>query len=209
MKNILVKSKIVYTVSLGYHELKEPTYLNKSWDLICFTDRDITSKNWKIINVECDGDFRRKAREIKIKCDKFIDFDVCLFIDSKFTINCNLNDFIKKNLVNDIVLMDHNKRSCSYDEANFCIKQGIGKKDLIEKQINSYIKEGFPKKFGLYATGILIRRNTQEVINFMKQWYNEVEKYSCRDQISFPYVLWKNPMEIGLMPFKKTYARFK
>ena len=26
----------------------------------------------------------------------------------------------------------------------------------------------------------------------MKKWENEIQKYSIRDQLSFPYVCWKN-----------------
>lgn len=204
-----INKKIVYTVLLGDYKLKEPTYINKGWDLICFTDRDRVSKNWTIVRIDYEGNSRRKAREIKIRCDKFIDFDICLFIDAKFTIKCDLDNFIKKKLKTDMAIMDHNKRNCVYDEANFCIKVGRGKKGTILNQINNYKSEGFPKKFGLYGTGILIRKNTHEVIEFMKQWYEEIEKYSCRDQISFPYILWKNPIELSVMPFKKTYMGFK
>jgi hypothetical protein len=203
-----VDKKIAYTVLIGDYELYEPTYINKNWELICFTDQNITSKNWSIVHAKDDGYPRKKAREIKIRCDKFLDFDLCLFIDSKFTIKCNLDKFIEENMRTNITLMEHNKRVCAYDEAKFCINNDIGNKKDIQNQINFYKQEGFPLKFGLYGTGILIRKNKSEVIEFMKQWYNEIEKYSCRDQISFSYVLWKNSIKVNSIPFKETYRRF-
>lgn len=201
--------KIIYTALIGDYKLNEPKNKNKDWELICFTNKKRFSDNWKIIHIDENNNPRKKAREIKIRCDKFLDFDICLFIDAKFTINCDLNDFVEKNLKYDIVLMDHPKRNCIYDEAKFCIDKNIGNKVDIINQIQLYKKRNFPKNFGLFGTGIMIRKNTKEIINFMKLWYNEIEKYSCRDQISFPYVLWKNPIKLSLMPFKKTYRIFK
>ena len=31
----------------------------------------------------------------------------------------------------------------------------------------------------------------------MEDWWKEIEKYSNRDQVSLPYVLWKNGYQIG------------
>lgn len=197
--------KVIYTVLLGNYKLNEPKYRHKDWELICFTDKNIKSKNWNIVRVEGG---RKKSREIKIRSNKYLDYDICLYLDAKFTIKCNINDFINEYLKKDLAVMKHNKRKCAYDEGHFCIKIGKDKKRTILNQLNYYKTEGFPEEFGLYAPGIMIKRNTKEVNRFMKLWYNEVEKYSYRDIISFSYVLWKNPIELNLMPFKKTYGRF-
>jgi len=202
--------KIIYTVLLGDYKLNEPEFINKNWSLICFTDRDIVSENWSIIKVECN-DLKKKSREIKIRCNEFIDFDICVYIDAKFTIKCNLDEFVKLNLSDgtDIAVMRHRRRSCVYEEGKFCIKNRIGDGEIIADQIISYYRDGFPRNFGLYAPGIMIRRNSLEVIDFMKMWYNEVKKYSYRDIISFSYVLWRNPIKLSVMPFKKTYKEFR
>jgi len=197
--------KVIYTVLLGNYKLNEPQFLNKDWKLICFTDQNIKSKNWEIIKV-IGG--KKKSREIKIRSDQFFDYDICLYLDAKFTIKCDINKFVKENLKTDFCLMKHNKRSCLYDEGRFCIKIGKDKKEIIEDQLNFYRSEGMPEKFGLFAPGIMIKRNTKEVNNFMKKWYEQIKKYSYRDIISFSYVLWKNPIYLSLMSFKETYRRF-
>ena len=197
--------KKVYTVLLGDYELKEPTYINKDWELVCFTDQNIKSDNWKI--VKCEGG-KKKSREIKIRSDQFLDYDVCLYLDAKFTIRCDLNKFIDQYLKTDLALMKHNKRICAYDEGHFCIKVNKDKKETISSQLKEYERNKFPKNFGLYAPGIMIKRNTKEINHFMKLWYEQVDQYSYRDIISFSYVLWKNPIDINTMPFKDTYRRF-
>lgn len=201
-------NKVVYTILLGDYQLNEPEYINSDWDHICFTNWKHNSKNWSIIQIDECNNLRKKAREIKIRYDRFLDFDICLYFDAKFTIKCDLNNFVEENLKANIAVMKHNKRSCAYDEAKFCINLGIDNKDIITKQILSYQNDGFPVGFGLYGTGILIRKNSPEVIKFMKMWYDEIKKHSCRDQISFSYVLWKYPIEISSMSFKETYKRF-
>lgn len=202
--------KVIYTVLFGNNrlELNEPKHMNKDWSLICFTDRHIKSTNWNIIKIK-HNDPLKKSREIKIRCDKFLDFDVCIYIDSQFTIKCDLDNFMSKNLKNDFSLMRHMCRKCVYKEAAHCILKGKGNKNSILEQIKQYQKEGFPRNFGLYACGIMIRKNTPEVVDFMKIWYNEIHKYSYRDQISFPYILWKTPIKIDVMAFEKTCSMFR
>ena len=202
--------KIVYTVLLGKNKLvlNEPKCRNDDWELVCFTDRDIKSRNWNIKKVTCSN-ILKKSREIKIRCDKYLDFDVCIYLDSQFIIKCNLNRFVKDNLKNNLALMRHSLRNCIYREARHCIRKHKGDRNKIKKQIEKYSNEGFPRKFGLYACGIMIRKNNSEVVDFMKLWYDEVEKFSHRDQISFPYVLWKNPIKFDVLNFNRTRSQFK
>jgi len=200
--------KIVYTVLLGDYKLNEPEYINKDWVLLCFTDKDLVSKNWNIIKIKTDSP-RKKSREIKIRSDKYFNYDLCIHLDAKFTIKCDLNKFVARNLSTDLAVMKHNKRSCVYAEAKFCISIGKDSEEVLLNQIDCYKKDGFPNSFGLYAPGIMIKRNSQEVTEFMKMWYDEVNRHSYRDIVSFSYVLWKKPIKINLMPFKETYMRFK
>lgn len=200
--------KIIYTVLLGDYKLNEPKYINKDWSLICFTDKNLVSNNWSIRRIKCDNP-KKKSREIKIRFDKFLDSDLCLYLDAKFTIKCDLDNFVEKNLKSDIAVMRHNRRTCAYDEANFCISIRKDYKSVILNQVLSYRNDGFPQNFGLYAPGIMIRKCSYEVIDFMGKWYNEIEKHSYRDIISFSYVLWKTPIKLSVMPFRKTYKEFK
>lgn len=201
--------KVIFTVMFGDYDLYEPTIHNKDWEHICFTDKPKDSKIWNVNIIKNIKDNRKLSREIKIKFYNYFNCDVCIYIDSKFTIKIDLDKCVADNLKNDFCLMKHNKRTCVYDEAEFCIEHNKDSKEIITKQIESYKKEGFPKKFGLYAPGIMIRKDTPEVRKFMDLWYKEVEKFSYRDIISFSYVLWKNPIKLDLMDFKKTYRIFK
>lgn len=197
--------KIVYTVLLGNYKLREPKYKNDNWRFVCFTDQNIKSKKWDIVKVEGG---RKKSREIKIQSHKFIEYDLCLYLDAKFVVKIDLDEFIRQNLNFDLALMKHNKRKCLYDEGNFCIKIGKDRKETILDQLSYYRNRGMPERFGLYAPGIMIKRNTKKVNNFMDLWYDQVNRFSYRDIVSFSYVLWKNPIDLNTMSFRKTYKRF-
>ena len=50
-----------------------------------------------------------------------------------------------------------------------------------------------PEDFGVFLCGVLIREHNNPVcVKLMEDWWKELEEGSRRDQISFPYVLWKN-----------------
>jgi hypothetical protein len=198
--------KVVYTVLLGErYKLNEPIFKNKDWEFICFTDQDLKSKYWKIIKVEGG---KKKSREIKIRSDQFFNYDICLYIDAKFVVKCDLNNFVSKYLKTSLCVMKHNKRNCVYKEGDFCIKLGIDKQEIIQLQLKKYATEGMPDNFGLFAPGIMIKKNVEDVNIFMKLWYDEVEEYSYRDIISLSYMIWKHPIKLSLMPFKETYFQF-
>lgn len=198
--------KVVYTVILGKYKLNEPLVKNKGWEYICFTDQNLKSKTWKIVKAKSG---KKESRKIKIMSHMFFDYDICLYLDSKFVVKCNLDNFVHKYLKSDLCVMKHNKRNCVYKEGEFIIKLGIDKAKIIRPQLEKYRKEGMPERFGLYAPGIMIKKNTLEVNKFMKLWYDEVYKHSYRDIVSLAYMTWKNPIKLSLMSFKKTYMQFR
>ena len=65
-------------------------------------------------------------------------------------------------------------------------------------QVNLYKEAGFPEKFGMREFSVIVRKhNNAECIKLMEQWWEQVNQYTMRDQISFPYVLWKSGRTIS------------
>src|SRR6201999_1861586 len=53
---------------------------------------------------------------------------------------------------------------------------------------------GFPERFGLHATMFLARRHTRSTcLNFNLGWWEELSRFSKRDQLSFDYTRWRHP----------------
>ena len=69
--------------------------------------------------------------------------------------------------------------------------------DIVKRQIEHYWLEGMPENFGSILCNIIIREHNNPICRkLMEDWWKEVEHFSRRDMISFPYVLWKNGYSI-------------
>jgi len=208
--------KIVYTVITSKdYKLRDPKdRLNIDWQHICFTNQPrIKSKQWEIIKIKNDHLTNQKlSRKVKILCHKYLpNCDMSLYLDSRFTICCDLNAFVN-NYSNKYPLsfMLHNRRNCLYDEAEYLMNMNIGSKYRLLKQIQQYQNEGMPAHFGLYAPGVMIRyHNSAHLIGLMEKWWEEVKKWTYRDIVSLPYALWKTQFtNFNVMPFHHTYELF-
>jgi hypothetical protein len=90
----------------------------------------------------------------------------------------------------------HEERICIYEEAAICIKRRKHDPSTIEAQIERYAKEGMPQHAGMSTNHVLLRRHHDpHVRKTMERWWSEIASGSRRDQISLPYVLWKNPVD--------------
>lgn len=101
----------------------------------------------------------------------------------------------------DLAIFKHPHRKCAYKEANACREQGKGNPAIITAQLSKYRKEGFPLDFGLSACLFIIRRNNERTRQFNEMWWDEIDKGSSRDQISFDYCRWKMPkLKVSFIP---------
>ena len=68
-----------------------------------------------------------------------------------------------------------------------------------------YNNENFPDNTGLIEGCLIVRKhNEKDCVNLMNKWFEEIEKYSYRDQLSFNYILWKTKNKIKYI--SKNYA---
>ena len=204
--NFLEKKILVYTVIIGdYDSLKDPIYIDKGIKYICFTNQtNLHSEIWEIRKIDISNkDILDYVKRIKMFPDDFIEekYDISVYIDATFTIKNSLNRFLEDYYHDsDILLFPHPERICIYEEAAFCLLNGVGDKDALIKQIGEYYSNGFPKDAGLYCGGIIVRRKGNKVSEkAMEEWYKEFKKFSVRDQISLPYVLKKNEVNVELV----------
>jgi hypothetical protein len=99
-----------------------------------------------------------------------------------------------------LALLRHPKRSCIYEEAEFCKGASLGEPDIIDMQMSKYREAGYPQNGGLYSGGFLVRlHHDPKCMEFCDAWWRVVRRYSKRDQLSFPplaYLLQLNFSEI-------------
>lgn len=201
--------KVIYTAIIGnYDNLKEPKIITPGFDYICFTDNpNLKSKSWKIVLLT--GFLEDKilqARTIKIDYASYVsNYDMSIWLDASIQINCNLEDFILRNIEKignaEFISLKHPSRTDILQEAEACVARGKVDVSIIKKQLYKYIMLDYLFDNGLAATGLLIRDHNENVKKFCKAWMHEVEKHSKRDQLSFNYVQFKHPVKLSLLPF--------
>lgn len=191
----------IYTVSTGkYDELKEPIYVDPNIDYYVFGVSNISNQSiWK--KKEIPDNIKNmpsldQARYIKTHPHEFFEeYDYSMFIDGNIRITCDIKPLfytlIDENRV--IAIHKHQARECVYDEAKAIYAAGKATLKSILLQMKEYKKLGFPKRFGLFETNIVIREHNNPICKkIMNDWWNEMAKWTKRDQLSFTYALWKN-----------------
>ncbi|MCT4552680.1 MAG: glycosyltransferase [Alphaproteobacteria bacterium] len=203
-----MNKKVIYTAIVGgYDIIPEIKYRMKGWDYILFSDSvdKGTFKGWKVkplqSNVKPDIDYKTKsARWHKTHPHKlFPDYKYSIWIDSNISVE---NDTLEKKveeLINKeikISSVKHPDRKCSYKEIKACFKFG---KDTFSnlRKVKSFLKkEKLPKDMGSFETGLMFREhNNTKIQELDNLWWSLIEKYSKRDQLTFPYSLWKSNIE--------------
>lgn len=195
----------VYTsIFGGYDDLIDDQFQMDGVDYICFTDRELESKNWKVVkSTPIYNDPNRNAKKYKILPHRYLsDYDWSIWIDGNIKVISDITGLCDGNSYK---VYDHNQtrldpRDCVYKEYNAIMEMGKRNggnyKDnpqIMYKQIKRYLDEGYPQNNGL-ATNPIILRNHKDgnVVDTMENWWSEIKHNSRRDQLSFDYIAWKN-----------------
>lgn len=180
--------KLIYTVVTGNYDTPKGGALSKEFDHVIFTDNpDVKLEGWKTILVPESDDPKKLSREIKINVHKFIDgYNLFVYVDANYRIERDLNGYIDDNFRAGFLAHNHPKRNDIYQEAKAIVRLGKDSQSVVADQVAKYKALGVKVGSGLYQNGFFIRDNT--VNGLCEAWYNEVEKYSYRDQLSLPVV---------------------
>ncbi len=191
---------VMYTaVSGGYDAIFPHIFLVEDWDYVCFTDQpDMVKGVWECRKLEhrFGIDHNRNAKYYKMFPQKlFPEYDYSIWIDA----NC---DVLGEDLsIAAYAAMDERMAlSAPLHEHRKCVYKEITKLIALKKDSYAKIKEWesilesshYPHDNGLYALGIIFRRhNDPTVAALMEEWWQIIQRYSKRDQISFVYLLRK------------------
>lgn len=200
-----VSEIVVYTANFGnYDDLKDPLYIDENIKYVCFTDnKEFDSQVWDVHYVDTSNE---SSLPLCVRYYKFFpyklfpEYDLSVWVDSKYQIVGDLREYIKTyHRKEPMLCFPHFERNCLYDEAKECIQIGKGNPIMLGGQMYNYFIDGYPKNNGLYEGGCLVRwHNNDKLKKVMQEWWNEIKKYSLRDQVSLPYVCWKNNFDIDI-----------
>ena len=207
-KSIIKLKKVVYSALLGKYDIIQPFNLQKGFDFILFTDLTNINKketNWTIVPIPKELNHLNLS---KFKIQRFIklhphlffpNYNLSIYIDTSFQIQGDLNEFLFRILTPkyNIYNFEHPFRNNIFDELSIVVEIGRENEIIATKIRERYIKEKFPDNNGLIEGCLIIRKhNEKDCIYLMNKWFEEIENYSYRDQLSFNYALWKTKIKI-------------
>ena len=197
LEDVKNKKIVIYTAFTGnYDDLKDPEYIDENCDYVCFTDNPNTKSNiWKIIPMEHSNlDNNRKAKQYKLFPHKYLSqYEYSFWLDGTFQIKGSIREYIYKYLKNPILNVLHDERICIYDEAIVSAGMPRYPAKILENQMKHYKEIGFPSNYGVASLGAIFRQhNNPKVIKIMEDWWEEINKFTNQDQVSYSYVCWKN-----------------
>ena len=200
---------VAYTcITDGYDVPKNPLYIDPCLDYILFTNSstdDLEKTNiWKsrmIDKVAVSPQNNSANRFYKFHpFELFHEYNFSIYIDGNVQLISDTSSLfaVARNSKSGIAMHRHATMNCAYKNAVWCEYNHRGNISAIRKQTEKYHKEGFPEDFGLLeATIIVVDLHNENARKIMDEWWKEF----CitgggRDQISLPYVLWKNGYSI-------------
>ena len=199
MKNLVVYTALftdkLKDLSNDYGGLVEYTHDKNGVDYVAFTNLDIKSDFWEIQKVEPEFEARLQCRWYKMHPHLlFPEHKTSLWMDNQCYALYKPEALCDLYLTDaDLAIHKHTDMTCLYKEAQICKMHNLDAPETIDAQVAKYKDQGHPWDYGLYETGIVMRRNKPEVTRFNEHWWSEIINHSIRDQISAPYVVRTHP----------------
>lgn len=139
-------------------------------------------------------------RYLKFHPAEFLgEYDYAIYVDGNVRIISDIRPFVNMcSAKMGLAMHAHRERDCVYDEAEVCHLYRRGNSGKIREQMKRYISEGFPKHYGMHEATIIVSDiHNPNAQKFLDLWWDEFERSECkRDQLAWPYVLWKHDIKI-------------
>jgi GT2 family glycosyltransferase len=199
---------VVYTALFGdYDELLPVETPDSNADYVCFSDMEReTCGVWKIVpSPFYHPDPVRMARYVKLHpFDLFPDYEWAMWVDGNLSFKESVSDCVRsvEATGSQVAMIPHKYRDCVYGEALECLRCGKGFAGDVVRQVLTYLSEGIPGHGGMYETNCMIMNlKNSDLEDSFSLWWQQVERYSCRDQIALGHVLHARSLRIfNLLP---------
>lgn len=101
-----------------------------------------------------------------------------------------LYERFKKNPTGLVYTMVHPHNDCIYQECHDIIALRLDRVWTILRVFYHLRCERFPEHHGLHETRVMLRPNNEVGAAMNENWWQMIDRYSQRDQLSFDYVCW-------------------
>jgi hypothetical protein len=167
-------------------------------DAVLITDVPVRS-GWRNVVEPSDAHPRLAAKRPRCRPDLYTDCETSLWMDgSVHVLDGRFVELVRSRLEeHELVLWDHPEdRDCFLQEARHCHDWPKYRDGPLLAQADHYLDQGMPEHFGLWATGSIARHHTPRMAALGDAWLDEMERWTIQDQVSLPYLLWRE----GIVP---------
>ncbi len=193
-------SLVLYSAHYGQSDPLNPEVFGgfESCRRVFFTDKpDLVLPGIEVVHDPLDGlDPARASRRAKLRPHRYFpDEGWSLWIDNKSRLKIDpLHVLAAAQAQSDagFFAFPHFRRDCVYEEGQTVCELGLDDYRTVKDRMRTYRAEGMPEHAGLIEGHFLLRRHHDpDLVRFGERWFEHVLRYSRRDQISFPYLVWK------------------
>jgi hypothetical protein len=215
-----MKKIVIYTcITNNYDWLLPPLSMPQNVDYVCYTDSFRGNKNgWQVRPIPenlSSLPYSLVNRYFKFFPHNFFaDYDWSIYIDGNLRILNDLSTIIDQIYQEGEVIgcPAHPDRSTIIEEVPVCKSLGkfsIADLGIIDTQIHDYLTDGMPENQPLTENNFIVRKHSDpRVQELMESWWENLERYTKRDQISFPYVVWKSGLSVKKFKFAASVDNF-
>jgi hypothetical protein len=173
--------------------LKDPPVMDGVDDYIAVTDRQHDAGLWRqVIEPRRHLSNRLCSKIPKCLPHLYTNADHIVWIDASATVRRDAAQWAVEFIQGgQLAQFSHPERQCLADEATVSATLRKYAGLMVVEQATHYMKTGMPQGWGLWATGIMARRNDFWSRGFGEAWLHEQTLWSYQDQVSQPYVLWR------------------
>lgn len=180
---------VVFTAVIGVTDaLLPPRQIDPAARYLCFSDQPCTVAPYEWVPTAAGGSPRLTSRRVKILADHPIlqAADVTVWHDASYRLRRDLRWAAAALRAADLAVMKHPRRMKLEDEALVIARYGYVTPDEGLSHVARYRAEGCATPW-MSSAGLIARRGSERVDRFNAIWWEEVQRWNGRDQVSMDY----------------------
>ncbi len=207
------KTVIFTALTGGYDDVVCHEFLDPDFDYVLFSDSELDSKGfWDVRAIDYwHPEPVRMARRIKTNPHLYLsEYDTAIWIDANVIIKGCIKHYIDSYSKSNTVIgsIDHPMRHCVYNEAQVLLDFGRDRTGRVEKQMEFYDAQKYPKQNGLIETNFFITNlKNKKSHDFFACWWAQIQRFSHRDQLGVNFALWVNDLDWCALMIEKLSLR--
>ncbi|MBM4106856.1 MAG: DUF616 domain-containing protein [Phycisphaerae bacterium] len=197
---------VVTAVAGGYDDLIPPRNRYEGVDYIAYLDAPATEvAGWEVRPLPRWSSDPRHAARRDAKLPKILaslvlpGYDYYLWHDATHDLLVDPRELVHRFLPDpgdEVAVFRHWSRDCVYAEGREVRVFDLDTSDNIRRQLDAYRSAGFPPRAGLFELPVILRRASPRTTRLELAWWEQICRYSSRDQLSFPFACWKLGIDV-------------